>query len=59
MAKDQRADEDALLPLAQHGVPHGGGVARRVDAQPRPRRVALAGGDARVDELMLGGHPTG
>ena len=37
VAKDQRADEDPVLLLAHHRVPHGRRVARALDPVPRPR----------------------
>ena len=47
VSNDQRADEDAPLPLAHDRVPHRRGVARALDAQPRPRRAVLRRADRR------------
>lgn len=58
VAKDQAADEDSPLTLSHHGVPHGGGVVAALEAVPGARDLPVGGGDARLDQLALGGDLT-
>ena len=57
VAKNQRADEDALLPLSQHRMPQGRRVAGALDPVPRTRRIAARVGDPGLDELALPWRP--
>ena len=57
VAKNQRADEDALLLPAQHRVPQRRRVARALDPVPRARRVAARVGDPGLDQLPAAWRP--
>ena len=57
MPNAQGAYEHAPFPLAQHRVPHGGGVAWPLDRVPRLHRVLVVVRQARLHELRPGGHP--
>ena len=59
VAKDERADEDPVRPLAHDRVPHRRGVEVAAHAVPRPRRVVALGRDAGVDQLPMRGDLTG
>ena len=52
VSKGQRADEDALLPPTHHRVPERRRVVRRLDAVPRPRRIAARLADALLDQPL-------
>ena len=58
VAKYQRADVHALLPLAHDGVPHRGGVAGALDAVPGQLGQLVGRDDAGLHELALGGDLT-
>ena len=59
VAKAQGTDEHTVAHfLAHHRVPHGRGVARALDAMPRPGRRRVGLRDARLHELALGRHLT-
>ena len=55
VSKHERAYEDAPLTLAHDRVPHRRGVARALDAKPRPWRRLDVAGDAGFDQLVLRG----
>ena len=58
VAKCQRADVHPFDLLAQYREPHGGGVARALDAVPRPWWELVGACDPGVDQLALGGDLT-